>query len=614
MNNGANPLLSGSNVAMLAGWFMLVVAFALILEQIGAPQLVISLWLLSFAVGTYLFSGLFGKTMRFSTFQSSDKDVRPVFGGMAIAAAVLSGNVLILLPGDFYTTGTAFLATYSGILIGLALSIVLFSAAFSRSKKTSIASVLYPEGSNRILLLITALIIIVCSLCLLAAQLKLLDLFFKSFFGFGGQLAVILTIITVVFCLFFGGMQALGVARVLGFSAMAIAFFVPLIWISYRATGNPLPQFSFGYGALQPIAEIDREMIEAGFANRGDVFSTTTQTTQSGYLNGVLSTLALGFGIAALPHVLQHYFTITKGSAARHSGMWGFWLTVVFLSAIPALALFAKLNIYTSVLGLQISELATETPWLFNLSANGSAPLLLICGQLVGSTADVLQACGSVGEAFIGIQDIGVNPDYLLVGLGFLAELPPLLTTLLIAAAFFCILTTVDGLLFVTANTVTVDIYNRIFRPRSPAGIKLFMSRFFLITVAGLILLFYPGITARSQTLFVTAMVLGCATLFPMLIARTWIVGLADIELGLAMFSALVTSCVLLVMVYAGQDLQANTGDEWPLNFGIFETPFDPLVIGISGLFTFVITTLLIRVSRQYIPMFRRTEDADASA
>ena len=56
MSNGNTSLVSSSLIAMLAGAFVLVIAFALILEQIGAPQLVISLWMLSFAVGVYLFA------------------------------------------------------------------------------------------------------------------------------------------------------------------------------------------------------------------------------------------------------------------------------------------------------------------------------------------------------------------------------------------------------------------------------------------------------------------------------------------------------------------------------------------------------------------------------
>lgn len=614
MNSEESTIFSSSMIAMLAGCFLLVIVFALILEQIGSPQLVVSLWLMSFAIGIYLFSGMFGKTMRFSTFQTSDKALRPMFGGIAIAAAVVSGNVLILMPGNFYAVGTAFLATYLGILIGVALSSVLFSANMARSSVTSIGSLLFPQQSSRLFLLISSLIVIGCSICLLFAQLRLLELFVESFFGIAGHTAVNLVMLTLTICLVFGGMQALGVSRVLGFSAMAIALFVPLIWLSYYTTGNPIPHLSFGYGASEPILEIDREMIEAGFARVQDVFNPVLQTTKGGITNHVITTIVIAFGIATLPHLLQHYFTVKKGRAARQTGIWGFWLVLAFLSVIPAIALFAKLNIYTSILGLQISELIVETPWLFDLSGRGTAPLIEICGFPVSSTSEVLQACNRSADSFIGIQDIDINPDYLLIGIGFLAELPPILTTLLILAAFLCILTTVDGLLLVSANSVTVDIYNRIFRPLSPPGIKLFMNRFFLMAIAGLIALFYPGVEADPKTLFTAAIVIGCSTLFPVLVSRMWASDLKDLELGLSMVSSFIVSLSLLVLTHAGPDLNPLTRDELILVLPGVDNVFPPITVGVIGLITFILVAIVLRLVRTKTLFTAKREETGASA
>lgn len=600
-------------MAMFIGSIVLVFAFAIILQQIGAPVLLINLWVLVFGIGIYVFSGLAGKTMRFATFHDADQISAPAFCGMAIASGVISGQFL-LLPGETYSGSEMFPIYYSGVLLGIVLGTMLFAGGLSRHRATTLSGILFPQGSSRVLVALATISVCICSMALVLAQFKVMGLFMKGVFGLSESQSIWLMLFVVCVCLVFGGMRGLGTVRVITYAGIVFGLFLPLIWISMKISGNPIPQFSFGPSALQPVLEIDREMVEAGFAEAGDVFNPLDGYKQSSTINLLLSTLTIAGGIAALPHLLQHYRTVAKGRRARSAGIWAFWLVAIVISTVPVIAVFARYNLYTSILGLQISDLATEAPWLFSISGAGELPLITICGKLVGSTSDILAACGNSSEAFISLRDIGINSDYLLLASAALGELPSLLTIMIVLAGLLCVLSTLDGLLLVMANTITADLYNRLFRPRSPPGIKLFMNRFFLIVAAAFAAFIYPHIQLGSEALFTFAIALGCATLFPLLASRLWLPALKELDLGIALAGSLLITGYLLLMTLGGKDFVGNTGDELAILPGVVTGGLSPMSLGVLGMIICFLIAFASQMVRTRNRKPEQKENANATA
>jgi len=613
MNEPKAAFISPSFIAMFAGAFFLVVVFAIILQQIGAPTLIINLWMLCFCLGTYIFSGLYAKTMQFSTFQFGDQRISPVYSGMAITAALLSGNMILLLPGNLYFGSPEFAAYFSGSLLGVATLTLLYAASIARAKTSTLAGLLFPQNASKVLLCLTALIVIGCCFSLIFAQFKLLGYFTNSFFRLDSYTSILVILSIITFCLVMGGMKSLKVSRVLAFSGIVIAFFTPLIWISYKISGNPFPQLSFGSGALQPVLEIDQELIGAGFATARELPNPLTQYGSAGFLDVSFTMLAMAGGIASLPHLLQHFVAFEKGRLARNTGFWVFCLTAVILTAIPSVAIFAKYNLYTSILGLQIADLELEAPWLFAASGASGLPLITICGELVSAARDIAAACGQPEGGFLSVQEIGINPDYLLLGSGVISEIPSLLTIMFVLAVLFCVASTVDGTLLVMANTTTADLYGGVFRPKSPPGIKLFMNRFFIVMFAGLAALFYPGITISSTALFSISLIVGCATLFPLLTARLWLPKLSDMDVGIGLAGGLLVALALITITTFGADWVADSGDEYTLILPGIETNGPPVSIGLIGFVTFWILTTLTNRVRAQLRVMQARRDVDAT-
>ena len=62
-------------------------------------------------------------------------------------------------------------------------------------------------------------------------------------------------------------------------------------------------------------------------------------------------------GTAALPHVLVRSYTTPTVSESRFSVFWALFFIMLLYTALPALAVLVKLDIYTSLVGADISHL-----------------------------------------------------------------------------------------------------------------------------------------------------------------------------------------------------------------------------------------------------------------
>lgn len=134
------------------------------------------------------------------------------------------------------------------------------------------------------------------------------------------------------------------------------------------------------------------------------------------------------------------------------------------------------------------------------------------------------------------------------------------------------------------------------------------------MAIAGLIALFYPGVEADPKTLFTAAIVIGCSTLFPVLVSRMWASDLKDLELGLSMVSSFIVSLSLLVLTHAGPDLNPLTRDELILVLPGVDNVFPPITVGVIGLITFILVAIVLRLVRTKTLFTAKREETGASA
>ncbi len=552
-----------------------------------------NLMMLALIVGGYIFSGMFAKTMILPVFQNADRTGRSFYIGQSLAAGLISSSVFIFLAGDFYTTGIDAITIFSGLILGTALMSILFAAPVNRSNTSTLIGLIIPSNGSRFYRILVLIVIVITSMLLLYVQLSALGIVSQAYFGISETISILLACFAIGFSLILGGMQSLSIIRMIAYPILVVAFMVPLIWIAFQVTGNPIPQLSFGAGALQAISEIDAEMINAGFAERKDLFSITSDALKYDTFNHFSALLCLAFGTAAMPHLLQHFTTLPKATNARKTGVWGLGFLLIVLTAIPAVAAFVKLDIYSSLLGLQLRELDQDGSWLFELNENG-ASIISICGAFITSASQALSACGQSAEYFISTNDIGINPDMLLLSSSALHGLPDLATTLLATGALLAIWTTADGLVFVCAHALAEGGYRTLFRPNSPMGSRLFISRVFLVIVLAVSAYLILRLEIDEQFVFAASFALLTSSLFPALFCSIWLKQFTQREVIIGMASGFVLTLTMLWLSHFGLDFVAANGDEILFNIPQITTKIYPLSMGLIGMvFSFLVTLLL---------------------
>lgn len=597
---------SASLLLMYTASFLLCILFGALLKQIGIPGNYVNLIMFALVVGGYLFCGLFGKTMLLPIFQNAGRTGRPFYIGQSMAAGLISTSLFIFLAGDFYITGTDALTIFSGFILGTALMTILFAAPVNRSQKPTLASLITPSDDSRIGRLFLLIIVLVTSTLLLHVQLSAIGLISETYFNIPKDIAVLITLSTIGFCIILGGIQSLSIVRMIAYPVLLIAFLAPLIWIAYQISGNPFPQFSFGVGALQAISEVDQELLNAGLVEQDDIFDITREGLRYDSFNHFAGLLCIAFGTAVMPHLLQHLRVLPKASSARKTSVWALGFMLILITAIPAIAAFVKLDIYTSLLGLQLSQLEQEANWVFELNQNGTS-IISICGNYLTSASQALAACGETADYFLSSNDLSVNPDMLLLSSGALNELPDLMTTLLALGALLAIWSTADGLILVCANAITEDGYHALVRPRSPTGIRLFMVRFFIVVYITISAYMALSIDFDARFAFTASFALLTASLFPALVCRIWFKYIQYHQVMISVFLGFTITAALLWLSYFGTDYTALNGNEMTFGLPLITDEIKPLGMGFVGMIVSFATAFVTAKLREFWGTRRET-------
>ena len=569
-----NRQIARNNPRQLFSIFLVAVfflAFFLItLQQIGTPpvyQLYLALGLL---VALYPVIGIMARTMQLDEYQMAGHRVGRTFGGMAIATSLISGGAFITLSGEIFSNGLNGLLWMSALILGLAIATLIIAPAIAIDHSSTLpqflAAPIREEKSVRIsaklLRFVSLLLLAVCSILLIIAQLGLAQMVSSSFFRISPQITITCGLLAVLTCLLLGGMRALTWARAALYIVIAIAFLIPIGWISLSHSGNPIPHFSYGLGAIDIVNSFQQVLTNQGVATKG-TFGTLSGITSSLNLSEVFIWLfCIAAGTAAMPHMLQHFATANNASNARYSGNWAMVFLIVILCAAPAYAAYITLEIYNSMIGLPIRELPEQAPWLFSLGLIGDQPLASICGVEAIDFATVLAACGGdLGRPLLP-ADISIHSAMIVLASADIADLPPLVSTLIAVGAFAALFSTIDGLLLVTANSLAHDGYQGLLRRRAPPIAIMFMSRLILIITtvgAGYVTLTY----APPVVMFATAaFALAAAGIFPALIIKSLGINPRHTALLGGMILGAASASAMAYLALWGPDFILSNGDE----------------------------------------------------
>jgi cation/acetate symporter len=311
---------------------------------------------------------------------------------------------------------------------------------------------------------VCGVIVLYCaSFTYIVAQTFGIGIITSRFLGIPFEVAIFVGLVGILVCSMLGGMRAVTWTQVAQYIILIIAYLTPVVWLSFKLYGNPIPELAYGQ-TLTDIAQLEQKLgitkpHVGAYVDAKGAFSWVE------FNNFWALVLTLMIGTASLPHILMRYFTTPNVRDARKSVGWSIFFIFLLYFTAPAYAAFAKLEVYKNVIGQQIAALPI---WVQNWSQVGG--LLTIKD---GNNDGILQ----LGEFII-------NQDIIVLSMPEIAGLPYVISGLVAAGGLAAALSTADGLLLAIANALSHDIYYKMIDPKASTMRRLTVARVLLVGVA----------------------------------------------------------------------------------------------------------------------------------
>jgi cation/acetate symporter len=491
------------------GGFAVFVLILAGLEQLGVPDRIIGYLFVLLTIGVYAYIGILSRTMQVSEYYVAGRRVPAIYNGMATGSDWMSAASFIGMAGSLYALGYGGLAFILGWTGGYVLVAILLAPYLRKFGQYTVPDFFGARYGGNIARFFAVVVLITASFVYVVAQIVGIGIITQRFLDISFAVAVFIGLAGILVCSMMGGMRAVTWTQVAQYIVLIIAYLIPAILMSVKVTGVPIPQLMYGV-ALEKIEQLEEAMRAAG-----QVMLPHTQAfagpNQQFDLNRAINFFALIFclmvGTASLPHILMRYFTTPSVREARNSVAWSLFFIFLLYFTAPAYAAFAKLEIYSNVIGKPIAELPG---WLQNW-----------------------QLMSPYGVTWVGVNDLNrdgilqlnefrIHPDVIVLATPEIAGLPYVIAGLVAAGGLAAALSTADGLLLALANALSHDIYYRMIDRHAPTKRRLIVARTLLITVA--VVAAYTAGHLGADILFLVAWAfsIAAAGLFAGLVMGVW--------------------------------------------------------------------------------------------
>ncbi len=236
----------------LAFLFTLAVA-----EQMGLSKQWIGYWFLFATIGLYAGIGIMSRTVDPAEYYVAGRRVPAFFNGMATGADWMSAASFIGMAGTLYLSGFDGLAFVMGWTGGYCLVAFLLAPYLRKFGQFTIPDFLGERYGGNIVRSVGIFAAILCSFTYVVAQIYGVGLITSRFTGLEFGVGVFVGLGGILVCSFLGGMRAVTWTQVAQYVILIIAYLTPVVWLSYKYTGNPIPQIAYGQ-VLQKVTEREK--------------------------------------------------------------------------------------------------------------------------------------------------------------------------------------------------------------------------------------------------------------------------------------------------------------------------------------------------------------------
>jgi cation/acetate symporter len=468
---------------------------------------------LSFAL--YIYIGYASRVRDTKGFYVAGRGVPPVANGAATAADWMSAASFISMAGLIATLGYDGAIYLMGWTGGYVLLALLLAPYLRKYRKFTVPDFVGDRYASQTARTLAALATIFISLVYVAGQMRGVGIVFSRFLAIDIAQGVLLGVAVTAFFAILGGMKGVTWTQAAQYTILIIAYLIPGFALAYLLTGNPVPQLAFTFSDISE--RINRIQTDLGF-------SQYTAPFQSKPMIDVLAiTGALMIGTAGLPHVIIRFYTTPDVRSARYSAFWALLFIGLLYTTAPALAMFARYNLISTLHGKPIEQVR-QIDWVAKWEQTGLLKIVDKNGDGVVQIAKGKAFTEKGGKPDFNAPDMSnanevfLDNDIIVLSTPEVARLAPFVIALLAAGGLAAALSTASGLLIAMSSAVAHDLYYRVFNPRAPERLRLLVGR--LAMVPALVAAAYLGINPPGFVAQVVAFAFGLAAsgLFPVIL------------------------------------------------------------------------------------------------
>lgn len=245
--------------SIYTGGFVGFVVILGIAEQMGVPRLYIGYAFLAATILLYATIGIMSRTLDVAEYYVAGRKVPAMFNGMATGADWMSAASFIGMAGGLYLQGFDGLAFIMGWTGGYCL-VALFLAPYLRKfGQFTIPDFLGARYGGNFVRTIGVIAAIICSFVYVVAQIYGVGLITSRFTGLEFAVGVFVGLAGILVCSFLGGMKAVTWTQVAQYIILIVAYMIPVVWLSVKQTGIPIPQLVYG-SVLEKVTAVEKKL------------------------------------------------------------------------------------------------------------------------------------------------------------------------------------------------------------------------------------------------------------------------------------------------------------------------------------------------------------------
>ena len=251
VSNAASKAAFKQNLNKVYTWytggFLVFLILLAILEQLGLSRAAIGISFLLATVGLYAGIGIMSRTTDAAEYYVAGRRVPAFYNGMATGADWMSAASFIGMAGTLYLSGYDGLAFIMGWTGGYCL-VALFLAPYMRKfGQFTIPDFLGERYGGNLPRFIGIVAAILCSFTYVVAQIYGVGLITARLVNVAFEVGIFLGLGGILVCSFLGGMRAVTWTQVAQYIILIVAYMIPVVWLSVKQTGTPIPQAIYGH-------------------------------------------------------------------------------------------------------------------------------------------------------------------------------------------------------------------------------------------------------------------------------------------------------------------------------------------------------------------------------